>query len=1217
MKRKRVVSTNDAAITMGFIKICCLLLFCPLLPGYVYAQDFSNRGKDFWLGYGSHVEMYVDNTGGVKADGGSQDLILYFTSEFNTTVTVSIPGLGWTRNYTVRANQITESDPIPKSGAEDARLAVEGVSAKGIHVTSDKPIVAYAHIYNQNVSGASLLFPTPTLGQDYYVLGFTQRANARYAYPFCFVVATEDNTTVEVTPSVSTQTHAAGVPFTQKLMQGEVLNLLGILTRTEARYSAGVDLTGTRIRSVSSNGSGCTKIAVFCGSGKLNITCDEGTPTGNGNGANDGNSADNTIQQIVPLTAWGKKYITTPTVNLPNNFFRVLVKDPATAVTVNGTRLTGLTNNSYYEFQSSAAGVIESDMPVTVAQFITTTGRCSNTGAGNSGDPEMIYLSPVEQTISKVTLNSTSHFNITTHFINVVLRNGGVASFKLDGNAVASSFRSLPQDPAFSYAQLSVSAGVHQLQSDSGFNAIAYGYGRVESYGYNAGTNISDLYQYISIKKEYSVTNLPATCEKEAFRLSLTLPYVPLSIRWDFNNNTVLTPNAPVNIASPVPDSSFIKNDRRLYVFNLPGQYSFSTIGSYPVKVTVNNPTPDGCSGLQEIDYDIQVYPQPAVDWKSRNTGCFTDSAYFEAVPVADGRAIIKYSWNFGNSKIDSVATPAVKYAAAGTYPVSLGIVTDIGCRASVTKNMVLDTPPVVAFVNSDTTCMTKQVSFSDRSTVAAGGTMMRWFWDDGNGKKDTLFSAAAPFRTVYNTSGTYQPSLQVQTANGCNSLRETKSVTIGAPPLVNFGMPKICINDAGAKFTDSTIAQNNESLGFHWRFGDPAAGPLNPDTSLLRNPTHRYSAAASYQVTETVTSAYYCRASLTKTFVVNGALPRAAFAIKNENQLCSNNAVELQNLSSVDFGSVTKLLLYWNLTEQPATADTDHLVYNGKWYSRKYPSAAAKTTMTVAVRAYSGETCMDEVSKVIQLNGSPSVSFGALSSVCEGDANFQIAAASESSGLAGSFSYSGTGVNTTGMVASSTLRAGVYNVKALYVTNEGCRDSVIQPLRVWAYPSLNRMPAMSVLEGESAIIRPVYKASKPRFQWTPGTFLNNTTVPTPEVTPIDEQLYTLTVTDTGGCAVSETILVKVLKKLYLPNVFSPNGDGIHDTWKIPYIEQYPSATIDIFNRYGQKVFTSTGYIQEWNGANANGPLPSGTYYYVVKPGMGRGTMTGSVTIIR
>ena len=91
----------------------------------------------------------------------------------------------------------------------------------------------------------------------------------------------------------------------------------------------------------------------------------------------------------------------------------------------------------------------------------------------------------------------------------------------------------------------------------------------------------------------------------------------------------------------------------------------------------------------------------------------------------------------------------------------------------------------------------------------------------------------------------------------------------------------------------------------------------------------------------------------------------------------------------------------------------------------------------------------------------------------------------------------------------------------------------------------------------------------------------------------------------------------KILKEPKVPNVFSPNGDGINDQWVIQFLDSYPGCTVEIFNRYGQKVYQSTGYSKPWDGMINGNPLPIGTYYWIINPKNGRKQMNGSVTILR
>src|SRR5215203_626668 len=115
---------------MKFRLHAIVLLTGLVMAGTAFAQDFSNKGKDFWVGYGLHCRMFQNNT------GGTQEMVLYFATEAVTNVTVSIPGLGYTQTYSnIPANTIFTTNPLPKTGAQDSRLTTEGISNKGIHIT--------------------------------------------------------------------------------------------------------------------------------------------------------------------------------------------------------------------------------------------------------------------------------------------------------------------------------------------------------------------------------------------------------------------------------------------------------------------------------------------------------------------------------------------------------------------------------------------------------------------------------------------------------------------------------------------------------------------------------------------------------------------------------------------------------------------------------------------------------------------------------------------------------------------------------------------------------------------------------------------------------------------------------------------------------------------------------------------------------------------------
>jgi gliding motility-associated-like protein len=95
------------------------------------------------------------------------------------------------------------------------------------------------------------------------------------------------------------------------------------------------------------------------------------------------------------------------------------------------------------------------------------------------------------------------------------------------------------------------------------------------------------------------------------------------------------------------------------------------------------------------------------------------------------------------------------------------------------------------------------------------------------------------------------------------------------------------------------------------------------------------------------------------------------------------------------------------------------------------------------------------------------------------------------------------------------------------------------------------------------------------------------------------------------------TIQPLVPPDLIIPNTFTPNADGINDRWVIKNIENAPNCIVDIFNRAGQKVFTSIGYGASWDGSYKNINAPVGAYYYIIDPRNGEAKLSGTVTLIR
>src|SRR5688572_14271243 len=157
-----------------------------------FAQDFSNKGKEFWLAYSYHVGM---------VNSGEPVMTLYITSDVNTAYSVEIFGTAVIQTGTITAGQVMSVN-IPNSYF----INNEGkFTNKAIRVTADKPVVVYSYITRSAASGASLCLPTNVLGREYYSMNFTQTSNEANSNSYFTIVAVEDNTTVEITPAANTK----------------------------------------------------------------------------------------------------------------------------------------------------------------------------------------------------------------------------------------------------------------------------------------------------------------------------------------------------------------------------------------------------------------------------------------------------------------------------------------------------------------------------------------------------------------------------------------------------------------------------------------------------------------------------------------------------------------------------------------------------------------------------------------------------------------------------------------------------------------------------------------------------------------------------------------------------------------------------------------------------------------------------------------------------
>jgi hypothetical protein len=190
----------------------------------------------------------------------------------------------WSIDFTVEANQTT-TITIPNAIGE--MFTSELVEHKGIHITTADTVSVFAVNFNPYTADGTKILPTATLGTNYIVSSYVGLSpwDSEFA-----IVATEDDTEVEIIPSCATVGgHAAWVPMIVQLQQGEVFQVIA---------AAEQDLTGTIIRATEQSGS-CRPFAVFSGTGCANVPAECGP-------------CDHLYEQDLPIELWGREYYITP-----------------------------------------------------------------------------------------------------------------------------------------------------------------------------------------------------------------------------------------------------------------------------------------------------------------------------------------------------------------------------------------------------------------------------------------------------------------------------------------------------------------------------------------------------------------------------------------------------------------------------------------------------------------------------------------------------------------------------------------------------------------------------------------------------------------------------------------------------------------------------------------------------------------------------------------
>lgn len=521
--------------------------------------QLSTIGKEFWVGFMENNRILP----------GALDQAVIVISA-NEDASGAIEYLG--RSIAFSINQGDQFTHIVPSTDLDLLHRNSGtVENKGIYISSSGKVAVYAFNERFRSADGTVVLPLGALGKDYLITSHFEVLTANVGYngnidneSTLLVVATEDNTEIEITPSVSSISgNPADSPFTLTLNRGQ-----------SYQVKARADLTGSRVRVIGDNADECKKIAVFGGNKWSSV-------------GNCGSANDHLFQQAYPVNTWGTSFVHVAlSGRTSGELVKVLASEDGTQVEVNGIGRGGIDAGEFLslEFGINETAKITTSKPASVTVF-SKSQECNQPNAPNSqnGDPFMITYSPVEQLIKEIRFNALNLPSIASHYVNIVVKTGTENLTVLDGQNQGTRFFPVPGDPTYSYARINITQGVHQLTNREGFTAYVYGFGFLESYGFAVGAALDNLNFTTEAEYDFEVKGENIACldQEGVWTINSENPDFTYFV-WDFGDGT---------------DS--VVGKEVIHTFSEPGKYEIKVVAAL---------SPNSCDQQEEVLFEVEVF---------------------------------------------------------------------------------------------------------------------------------------------------------------------------------------------------------------------------------------------------------------------------------------------------------------------------------------------------------------------------------------------------------------------------------------------------------------------------------------------------------------------------------------------------------------------------------------------------------------------------------
>jgi gliding motility-associated-like protein len=631
-----------------------------------------------------------------------------------------------------------------------------------------------------------------------------------------------------------------------------------------------------------------------------------------------------------------------------------------------------------------------------------------------------------------------------------------------------------------------------------------------------------------------------------------------------------------------------------------PGGQTTKTIdivGAKPGDVaTVELTTVSGC----KTSISTKIYPMftKANYTESADSVCintpinFVDSSYSIYTNDNSKVPIVDWHWNFGDGSSATTPNATHAYKKEGTYKVVLRVINKNGCLDSLVKLIKVFPAPIANFYFDDI-CMNGTAVFQDASVQIGGGPVTKgWTWTFGD---DNSTSTLQNPTHVFKTPGTYQIKLTVSDL-GCAD-DTTQTIKIFPLPVADYTISEVCVG-APTTFTDKSVNGDATDVisKWIWDFGDHSA------LSSSKNPVHTYAKEGTYITSLIVTTKLGCIGTVSKTVIVR-PIPKALFSAT---PLCLSEPVVFTD-NSLPTGDIVEW--YWSFDNRQNNHSTEQ---NPKW---QYDTSSVYTPKLVIKSKYG---CVDSTTISLNIPPLPYVNFDAdLYESCVPLKVKFLDFSFSSSDKIKTWSWDfgdGSPADTSRNPPHEYTVPGTYDVTLSVSTANSCKATYTWVKMMNVYP----MPVAAFIfspeeptESDNTVVFYDRAIDAVFWSWDFGdtglSAISTSTDQNPTHTFPTSGTYTIWqfVTSPHGCrdSIPAEITIKPDWTFYVPNVFTPNGDGKNDGF-IPKGHNITQFQMWIFDRWGNMIYDTKQTISPetaipWNGHANNGTKTAQEDVYV------------------